>query len=258
MSEVSLIVVKYFETHTGDYDMPHLWIRFLPTTLAIAALALVAAGASADKHGATAAMLTDTCVACHGSAGSSTGPAIPSLATLSPNYLVGAMLAYKYTGDEAGLEKALAALEARDAKDLHKRYGVVAEDMLVFERYSTIMSRIAKGYTDEEILMMGPVFSEVDIKRATQAYDSDKAAVGKRLHKEFCEKCHEDEGRLTEDDTGMLAGQWMPYLSAVMEDYREGRRGMPKKMKSKLRDMRKEHGDAGVEALIHYYGSINN
>lgn len=222
-------------------------------TLLAACLFAFSASATADKHSATAAMLTNTCIACHG-AGTSAGPAIPSLATLSPNYLVGAMFAYKYGDDPEGLEKALAKLETMKPADL---YGVAPEDLEVFERFGTIMSRIAKGYTDEEILMMAPVFSEAEIQAVSQEHDAEKAALGKRLHKKFCEKCHEDEGRMTEDDTGLLAGQWMPYLATTMEDYGAGRRGMPKKMKSKLRDLEKEHGAAGVEALIHFYGSIN-
>ena len=225
--------------------MYHSLFKRLWSTLIVGALTLFCTSAVADK--ATTSMLTNTCIACHGTGGSSAGPAIPSLATLSRNYMVGAMLAYKYADDPDGLEKAL------DKITQDKLY----EDLEAFERYSTIMTRIAKGYTDEEILMMGNVFADSPIERPTQTFDRQKAALGKRLHKKFCEKCHEDEGRLTEDDTGMLAGQWMPYLSATMEDYIAGRRGMPKKMKSKMKDLEKDHGMAGVEALIHYYGSIN-
>ena len=53
-------------------------------------------------------MLTNTCVACHGNQGNSTGPAIPNIAGLSPIYFMGAMLAYKYE-DEDELEAVIDA-----------------------------------------------------------------------------------------------------------------------------------------------------
>ena len=52
---------------------------------------LLSSNAIADQGAAS--MITNTCVACHGDDGQSVGPAIPSLASMSPNYLMGAMLA---------------------------------------------------------------------------------------------------------------------------------------------------------------------
>ena len=218
-------------------------------SLSVIAGALLMHGASAAADERSVAMLTNTCVACHGTNGNSAGPAIPSLASLSANYVLAAMLSYKFEGDPDGLEAVVEKLE---------KTGAYEDLEVAHPRYNTIMTRIAKGYTVDEILLMSSVFADQEVIRPKQDHDAQKAALGKRLHKTFCDKCHEDEGRLTEDDTGMLAGQWMPYLHAALEDYYAGRRGMPKKMKTKLRDLKEEHGMEGVEALIHYYGSIDN
>ena len=54
-------------------------------------------GTTASADPARQLMIVNTCVACHGDKGNSVGQAIPTLAGLSPNYLMGAMLAYKYS-----------------------------------------------------------------------------------------------------------------------------------------------------------------
>lgn len=180
----------------------------------------VIAGGTALAATPSASMLANTCAGCHGTNGSSVGPASPTIAGISPDYFVESMEAY--------------------------RSG---------ERPSTIMTRIAKGYTDEEIKLMADFFAQQPFVRVPQKYDAKMAQKGKSLHKKYCEKCHEDGGRSAEDDAGILAGQWAPYLGYMMEDFTSGRREMTKKMKKKVGELQAGHGDAGVEALVHFYAS---
>ena len=72
----------------------------------------------------SASMLADTCAGCHGPDGSSMGPAIPNIAGMSAEYFNTVMKEY-------------------------------ADD----DRYSTIMGRIARGYTKEEIALMADYFA---------------------------------------------------------------------------------------------------
>lgn len=213
-------------------------MRLIKVTGLLLVSALFNHGAIADG----ANMLTDTCVACHGSDGNSVGPAIPNLAGISPNYMMGAMLAYKYD-DEDKLEEVI---------DADPDF----EDVEVFPRYSTIMGRIAKGYTEEEIKQIATYFSEEAPVFPTQAFDAAKAKAGKKLHEKHCEKCHEDGGRSAEDDAGVLAGQWKPFFLYTMSDYMNGDRAMPKKMKKQLEDISESVGHDGIEQLADYYASI--
>lgn len=167
-------------------------------------------------------MLANTCAGCHGTNGSSVGPASPTIAGMSYDYFIETMEAYKKG-----------------------------------ERPATIMTRIAKGYTEKEIELMAGFFSKQPFIRQSQKFDKKKARKGKKLHKKYCEKCHEEGGRSSEDDAGILAGQWEPYLRFTMEDYTSGNRTMEKKMKKKMKKLDKAHGDKGVDALIHYYASQN-
>lgn len=180
----------------------------------------VALVAPAFAETPSAAMLGNTCAGCHGTNGNSHGPATPTIAGISSEYFIDAMNAYKNG-----------------------------------ERPSTIMTRIAKGYTEEEIKAMAGFFSKQKMNRPAQQVDAAMAKKGMKMHEKYCEKCHEDGGRSSEDDAGMLAGQWTPYLHYTMKDFLDGKREMPKKMKKKVEDLKARGGDAAFDALMQFYAS---
>jgi sulfide dehydrogenase cytochrome subunit len=120
-------------------------------------------------------------------------------------------------------------------------------------RPATIMNRIAKGYTDEQITGMAVFFARQELRPAPQQHDPALAELGAKLHDKHCEKCHEEGGR--PGDAGILAGQWMPYLALSMDDFIQGHRPWPRKMERKVDAAIEEGGDMAIPALIHYYGS---
>lgn len=183
--------------------------------LLVTVLALLPASVLADP---SAQALAFTCAGCHGTDGSSVGPSSPSIAGMDPEVFVDAMQAYKAD-----------------------------------QRNATIMNRIAKGYSDEQIKGMSWFFAKQELQRKPQEYDPELAKLGADLHKEYCEKCHSDGGR--ESDAGILAGQWTPYLDYSMTDFIEGRRPYPRKMKRKVDAVLKDHGEQAKSALIHFYSS---
>lgn len=164
----------------------------------------------------SAEMLGFTCAACHGYDGVSNGPATPSIAGMPPEYFIETMKAFKNG-----------------------------------ERPATVMDRIAKGYSDEELEIMAEFFAATTHVPAKQTFDAAKASRGAKIHDRACEKCHSEGGRATEEDAGILAGQWIPYLTFAFEDFTSGIRPMDKKMASRVEKLSKED----IEALIHYYGS---
>ena len=178
-------------------------------------------GGAAFAATPSATMLSNTCFGCHGPNGNSVGPASPTIAGMSKAYFIEAMQEYK-----SG------------------------------ERPATIMGRIAKGYSEEEFELMAGYFSKQKfIRDKGQKTDSQMVKSGEKLHKKYCEKCHEDNGRSSEDDAGILAGQWMPYLRYTLTDYKSGNREMTKKMKKKVDALQKKEGDKGFEELMHFYSS---
>ncbi len=167
-----------------------------------------------------ATMLTNACAACHGHNGSSQGPATPSIAGISPDYFIDAMEAFK-------------------------------ED----ERPATIMNRIAKGYSEEQIELMSEFFSSQTLIPTTQKHTTALVEKGKKIHADNCEKCHEDGGRASDDDAGILAGQKTPYLRYTIADILSGKREIPTKMLLKLRKIHKQMGQQGIEQLLNFYAA---
>ncbi len=193
----------------------------LTASLAVSAsLPAVAADKPALMMGASASMISDTCFGCHGTEGASAGPAIPTISGLSKEYFVELMEGFK-SGDIP----------------------------------STIMDRIAKGYTPEEFKMMADFYGDKPFVKATQKFDKKLAKKGAKLHDKYCEKCHSEGGQSAEDDSGVLAGQWTPYLKWTLADYNAGHREMTKKMKKKMKKLVKKEGDPGLTALLNYYAS---
>ena len=187
--------------------------------LAAGALAF-AASSGVSAGGASAVMLSDTCAGCHGTDGASGGPATPTIAGISNDYFVEIMQGFA-SGDIP----------------------------------STIMGRIAKGYTEDEIAAMAGYFSKQKFVGAKQKADDKMAAKGAKLHDKYCEKCHAEGGSSAEDDSGILKGQWTPYVKWSLADFTDGKRKPPKKMKKKLDKLVKKEGDKGIEALLNFYAS---
>jgi sulfide dehydrogenase cytochrome subunit len=188
--------------------------------LALSASSLAFADDVPTKTGASPEMLANTCAGCHGTNGASAGPATPTISGISPVYFEEVMLGFK--NDEIK---------------------------------STIMGRIAKGYTEDEIKAMAEVFAKQPFIAAKQPFDEEKAEFGAKLHDKYCEKCHAEGGTSAEDDSGILSGQLVPYLKYTLADYKAGDREMTKKMKKQVQKLLKKRGDEGFDALYNYYAS---
>jgi sulfide dehydrogenase cytochrome subunit len=181
------------------------------------ATGVLAVSAIAQAAPPSAAMLSNACAGCHGTNGGSAGPSMPSLASQSKVAIVDAMKKFK-----SG------------------------------ERPSTVMGRLAKGYSDAEIDAMGDHFSKQKFHSTSQAVDAAKVKKGSDLQEANCSRCHLDDGKDGKDDTPVMASQWLPYLQMQMELYQSGKRKMPEKMAEKVKPLSKED----IEALLHFYASV--
>jgi len=176
-------------------------------------------GSSVSAAGASAAMLSNNCAGCHGVNGVTNGPATPSIAGMTEEYLTLSMQDYK-----SGVRK------------------------------STVMDRIAKGYSDDEIKAMAKHFAGLKYGGVKQKFNKKKAKKGKALAKRYCNSCHEKEGRLA-DGIGVLAGQPMPYLDYTIADFLSGDRPMEKRKKQKMDQLIKDAGEKGFHSVVQFYGS---
>jgi sulfide dehydrogenase cytochrome subunit len=179
----------------------------------------------ADNHkirgDITTAALVSSCSSCHGPDGISSGPSIPSIAGLPKEYFTEIMLAFKL-------------------------------DQLP----STVMGKVAKAYSREEISQLVTHFSNMKFAPSLQPFDPKLAKKGGLLHEEFCEGCHEKGGSSSKDkEISILAGQYRHYLRWTLDDFKRNKRRATRKMAKKMRKLLKQEGNAGLEALSHYYAS---
>ncbi len=161
-------------------------------------------------------MLGNTCAGCHGTNGHSAEP-MPIIAGLPDKYMTETMKSY------------------RSGK-----------------RPSTIMGRLARGYSDKEIEYMAKFFAAQNWMSPRQEYDATLAHAGEKLHAEQCESCHRNGGRYQDDITPRIAGQWRVYLEVVMEEYWRPERKMPHTFMNVI--ISRLHS-RDLKALAHYYAS---
>lgn len=164
-----------------------------------------------------AVMLSNACAGCHGTGGGSAGPAMPSLAGQSKEAIVVAMKKFK-----SG------------------------------ERPSSIMGRLAKGYSDADFDTMGDFFSKQKLHPTQQTLDAARVAKGAALQEANCSRCHLEDGREGKDDTPAMASQWLPYMQMQMALYLSDKRKMPEKMAEKVKPLSVDD----LEALLHFYASV--
>ncbi|CAA6824624.1 MAG: Cytochrome c, class I [uncultured Thiotrichaceae bacterium] len=172
------------------------------------------------------AQAKEHCGNCHGADGNSNDPKVPNIAGFSvttfldiaESYRDGSRHADKYTP------------KVGDAND---------------------MSTIMRSMGDPSLQVIAEFYASQPFKRHPQKTDPAKVAAGAKLHEKNCEKCHSESGSLADDDAGILAGQWRPYLQDQFTKFSSEKRGMPKKMKKKFSPLTEEE----KAALLDFYAS---
>ena len=191
------------------------WIkRSGPWSLGLVALVL---GAAATAAPPSPAMLSNACAGCHGTNGGSAGPVMPSLAGQSKEAIVEALKKFK-----SG------------------------------ERPSTVMGRLAKGYTEADFAVMGDFFAGQKLHVTRQDLDQKRIAKGASLQEANCGRCHIEDGKEGKDDTPAMAGQWLPYMQMQMAMYLNGTRKMSEKKEEKIKPLSADD----IESLLHFYASV--
>ncbi len=130
---------------------------------------------------ADAAGLARNCAHCHGLSGHSSAELIPHIAGQKEAYLKAVLLDFKQG-----------------------------------KRPSLFMSRLAKGYTDQELDEVATHFARLPWQPGTQATDSESVARGAALAKERCVVCHGGNGAPGNGSAPVLAGQWAAYLKTEL------------------------------------------
>jgi sulfide dehydrogenase cytochrome subunit len=175
--------------------------------------------------------LVDTCSHCHERDGASHDPNMPIIGGYSEAYIISSMQAYKH--------------RTRSCPEIEYLYG---ENKVK----RTDMCKVTATLSDDDIKKLAQYYAGKKFRRANQDFDPELAKKGEQIHKRDCEKCHSQAGSVADDDSGILAGQWSPYLKQQFFAFYTEKRLLAKKMTPKFNKLGKED----IEALLNYYASF--
>jgi cytochrome subunit of sulfide dehydrogenase len=194
---------------------------------ALGAVVLLAASGALAADGAAVA---EKCAACHGKNGASTDSSIPIIGGFSAKYMVESIKNFKNKVRTCAEVTIPAGPRKGSKSDMCKE---------VADLSPADVDAVAKHLAAQKFV------------RARQPFDAAKATRGTSVYKLRCEKCHENNGSSPDEDNGILAGQWTPYLQAQLAGFRSGKRPIDDKMKLRLDRVTKDDEDA----LLHFFAS---
>jgi sulfide dehydrogenase cytochrome subunit len=205
--------------------MVHSKLRALSVLLSAASISLAAATAALAADGAT---IAEQCAACHGKNGASTESSIPIIGGYSAKYLV------------------------ESIKNFRKKIRTCAEVTVPSgpkKGTKSDMCKVVADLSDGDAEAVARYLAAQKFVRANQPFDASKAEKGSSVYKLRCEKCHENGGTSPDEDNGILAGQWTPYLRDQLAGFRSGKRPLDDKMKLRLDKVTKDD----EEALLNFF-----
>jgi sulfide dehydrogenase cytochrome subunit len=202
-------------------------LKGLSVLLSGALIGLSVATAALAADGAT---LFEQCAICHGKSGASTESSIPIIGGYSAKYILESIKNFRKKIRTCAEVKVQSGPKKGTKSDMCK---------VVVDLAEADADAVARYIADQKFV------------RAKQPFDVAKAQRGVSLYKLRCEKCHENNGSSPDEDNGILAGQWTPYLRDQLVSFRTGKRPLDDKMKLRLDKVDKDE----EEAILNFFAS---
>jgi cytochrome subunit of sulfide dehydrogenase len=199
-------------------------------TARLAAAAILGLIGCAATTAASVDAIMEQCSACHGRNGASSDPHIPTIGGYSAKYIVESI---------------------RNIRNKLRPCAEVTIPAGPKKGSKSDMCKVAADLKDSDAEAVAKYLAAQKFVRAKQPFDAARAQKGAPVYKLRCEKCHEDNGSSAEEDNGILAGQWTPYLRDQITNFRSGKRQIDDKMKLRLERVSKDD----EENLYHFFAS---
>lgn len=174
--------------------------------------------------------ILEECDGCHGDDGVSQWDEVPTIAGIDAFVHSEALYVYQD--------------EARPCAESEFRQGDTS-------RAAKTMCAVVADLDDDQIEAIAGHYSELPFVPAQQEFEAALAEAGQAIHERDCGVCHTDGGSNPEDESSILAGQWIGYLGTSVAQYRAGEREQPSMMQKNLDAL----SDDDIKALLHFYAS---
>ncbi|EGR1585740.1 c-type cytochrome [Vibrio parahaemolyticus] len=171
------------------------------------------------------------CEACHGPNGVSSDTNIPTIAGIPEFNFFDQMLRY---------------LEGRPSASVNHVYHVYGDTSQKGD-----MVTIVKSLSEAQIEELAKHYAGLEFVPAKQSFDQALAMKGKAIHAKSCENCHSDGGSNALDEASILAGQQKGYLATTLQQFKQGKRSVDKKMDEAFKGLSSDD----LNALVEYYAS---
>lgn len=204
----------------------------LSRAVAILSVAVLLAAAEREACALDPSAAMTKCWACHGKDGSSANPDIPVIGGMSSAYIEANLAAYQ------NKDRPCPKVEIQSGDQKGRK---------------SDMCEAVKGFSAADIKQLADDLAGRKFVAPAQTVDGALAAKGQSVYQQSCHKCHSQDGRAADDDSGILAGQWIPYMKAQIEAVQSGARKTDKKnkMKKTLDDL----DSALIDAALAYFAS---
>lgn len=119
------------------------------------------------------------------------------------------------------------------------------------KRPSSTPAHAGPALTPEEIEALGKYYAAQKGQRPESATDPAKVAAVESLYERRCAKCHVENGRESDHEAPLVAGQSLEYLQAQTTAFVTGKRKFPYLMDEAYQGLRPED----LERLSHFFAS---
>jgi len=133
--------------------------------------------------------------------------------------------------------------------------GFIVDSLAAFKdgsRPTSVPEHGSIALTDKDIAATAKFYAEQKkAQRPVQAVDPARVAAAATIYRQRCIKCHLDDGRDSDHDAPLMAGQVLEYLQSQTEAYVSGKRQFPFLMDDAYRGLSRED----LVNLSHYFAA---
>jgi cytochrome subunit of sulfide dehydrogenase len=119
------------------------------------------------------------------------------------------------------------------------------------ERKTSVADHIAKTWSGKDITAVAKFYASSKATRPKQDTDAQKVAKGAEIYNQRCADCHVDNGRQSDKDAPLMAGQNLAYMNVQTKLYLQGKRRFPFMMDDAYKGLNADQ----LESVAHFFAS---